>query len=268
MRHCTNYLGCNSNNFSHYSKDQDLVFETCGDCGLIWRSIDSADISKPYEQEYFDSKSYNKNRNHKIEKSGWLIDLAKMQHPQLSRLLEVGCSIGNTLEAAKLRNIDHLGIDVSKFAVDFCNKNGLNAKNASLTELNNSNEKFDLIYMQHVLEHFRNPFEVLAECNNLLNKNGLILIVVPNSDYYRAKKHKEKHRFYSISGVGTEHYVYFNYKNLVRVLQASGFTCVQQDYPVFAGNNFNLVFFMNRLFRRATAIFNANQEILLIARKN
>lgn len=267
MHKCKKNLGCSDTNYSLYSQDGDLKFEKCNDCGIIWRSQDSISISKDYEQEYFDSKKYDSRRKHKIKKSGWLIDLAALHNKKMNSVLEVGCSIGYTLEAAKKRSLKHLGIDISKFAVDYCNKIGLNASNATFNDLQTEGFKCDLIFKQHVLEHFENPFEVLKNCHKLLNKDGLILILVPNSKYYRAHKQREKHRFYSKEGVGAEHYVYFNYSTLSATLEATGFKVVQMNYPIFTGKYFSLDFFANRFFRKMLSLFNADQELLVIAKK-
>jgi 2-polyprenyl-3-methyl-5-hydroxy-6-metoxy-1,4-benzoquinol methylase len=267
MRKCLNQLGCDENNFTKYAKDGYLEFEKCSDCDIIWRTNDSISISKDYNQEYFDSKKYDNNRKHKVKKSGWLIDLANLHHKNINSILEIGCSIGYTLEAAKKRRIKHLGIDISKFAVDYCNKLGLNAQNATFEELKQEDTKYDLIFKQHVLEHFKDPFKVLQDCHHLLNKDGLILIMVPNSNYNRAVKRREKHRFYSMTGVGAEHYIYFNYSTLKNILHSTGFKVLQQNYPIFAGNHFSIIFFINRLFRRGLKIFNADQELLVIAQK-
>ncbi|NQU52829.1 MAG: class I SAM-dependent methyltransferase [Bacteroidetes bacterium] len=267
MRKCVTKIGCTENSFTNYSKDGDLKFEKCDDCGLIWRTEDSMALSKDYEQEYFDSKKYDKRREHKVKKSGWLIDIANLHHKNINSILEVGCSIGYTLEAAKNRGIKHLGIDISKFAVDYCNNIGLNASNATFDELKADGKKVDLIFKQHVLEHFKDPFNVLKDCHELLNEQGLILILVPNSNYKRAHKNREKHRFYSKKGVGAEHYVYFNYTNLTSVLEACGFKVVQKSYPIFTGKYFSFDFFINRLFRKSLILFNADQELLVVAQK-
>lgn len=267
MHKCTEYLGCSGKNISLYSKDRNLKFEECNECGLIWRSADSIHLSKPYEQSYFDSKNYEKRRKHKVKKSGWLIDLARVNHTNLSSILEIGCSIGYTLEAAKNRKLKHLGIDISKFAVHFCNNLGLNASKASFEDLKKEDNKYDLIFMQHVLEHFEDPFQVLNDCHKLLNEKGLLLILVPNSEYKRASKKRSRHRFYSKEGVGSEHFVYFNYTNINTVLQASGFTVIQKNYPIFIEKYESLFFFINRIFRRSLNLFNSDQELLVIARK-
>jgi 2-polyprenyl-3-methyl-5-hydroxy-6-metoxy-1,4-benzoquinol methylase len=267
MHKCAEYIGCSGKDISIYSEDDDLKFEQCNECEIIWRSSDSMHLLKPYEQTYFESKSYSKRRKHKVKKSGWLIDLARIKNPKINRLLEIGCSIGYTLEAAKNRKIKHLGIDISEYAVNYCNNLGLNASSASFDELKKTNNKFDLIFMQHVLEHFENPFAVLKDCHELLNENGIVLILVPNSKYIRAVKQNSKHRFYSKSGVGLEHFVYFNYKNLSKTLEASGFKVIQKNYPILMSKYDSFTFFMNRIFRRSLRTFNNDQELLVIARK-
>ncbi|MGQ8336016.1 class I SAM-dependent methyltransferase [Sunxiuqinia sp. A32] len=264
---CTTHLGCNPKNYKQYAADGELSYLKCNDCGLIWRSPDSFNLEKEYDQSYFKSKKYDLKRKHKVRKSGWLIDIASLFHSNITSLLEVGCSIGYTLEAARDREISHLGIDVSEYAVDYCQSQGLNAEVSSLEELISKKKKYQLIYMQHVLEHFPNPFTTLAKCADLLNKNGIILIMVPNSKYNRAQNNRGEHRFYNQAGVGLEHFVYFNYENLGSTLESSGFEVVQQNYPVFIPGPFSFKFFFNRFFRRILNVFNIDQEVLVVARK-
>lgn len=267
MFHCTHYLKCNPDHQTIYSTDQNLKFIKCNDCGLIWRSPDSMDLQKEYDQSYFTSKNYTKNKEHKIKKSEWLIRIAQHHHPNIESLFEVGSSIGNTLQAAKNLNIHHLGIDVSDFAVNYCKENGLNAEKQIMEQVLNNGNCFDLIFMQHVLEHFPNPFETLSLCHQLLKKNGLILILVPNSDYKRAHKKRGKHRFYSLQGVGKEHFVYFNYKSISKVLAHTNFEVIQQNYPLFLKKHDTPAFFLNRFFRKNLSLWGGDQELFLIAKK-
>jgi len=239
----------------------------CNECGLIWRSKHSLHIVKEYDKNYFNSKNYLKNRAHKIKKSEGLLRLAQQFKPEINKLLEVGCSVGNTLQAAQNIGINHLGIDISSFAVNFCNRMNLNAKQINLEQLLNQKEKFDLIFMQHVLEHFESPARMLEKCNLLLNKNGLILIMVPNAKYFKAHKKRDQHRFYSKKGVGAEHFVYFNYDTLSEVLESTGFNVVQKNYPIAVKNSNSPINLLNRMFRRALTFLKFDQEIIVVAKK-
>lgn len=264
---CTGYLGCDPATQEPYAEDGKLRFMRCRSCGLIWRDPESMHLVREYDHAYFDSKNYLKNRDHKIRKSGWLIDLARAFHPGVNCLLEVGCSLGNTLEAARERGIAHLGTDVSPFATEYCRSRGLRAETLSLEEVYARGERFDLIFMQHVLEHFEDPFQTLDLCGKLLLPGGLLLIVVPNARYGRAEKGRQRHRFYSRQGVGMEHYVYFDYSSLNRVLRKTGFEVVRRNYPLLVRGFYSVPFLLNRLFRRSLTLFHADQEIVVVARK-
>jgi SAM-dependent methyltransferase len=224
-------------------------------------------LHKQYDKNYFTSKNYTKNKMHKIKKSEWLIRIAQNLHHKIISLFEVGSSIGNTLQAAKNLNIDHLGIDVSDFAVNYCKENGLYAEKLTIEQVIDKGNRFDLVFMQHVLEHFPNPFETLTLCHKLLKKNGLILILVPNSEYKRAQIKRENHRFYSRQGVGLEHFVYFNYNSISKVLAKTNFEVIQKNYPLFLKKYDSPEFFLNRFFRKNLSLWGGDQEIFLIAKK-
>lgn len=51
--------------------------------------------------------------------------------------------------------------------------------------------KFDVIIMNHSLEHMIEPLKVLKKCKELLNKNGEIIVHLPSADSVEFKKYKE-----------------------------------------------------------------------------
>jgi len=52
--------------------------------------------------------------------------------------------------------------------------------------IQNTKERFDVLYLSHVLEHIdkKQLFEFLEGANNILNDNGFFILVVPNSAAY------------------------------------------------------------------------------------
>lgn len=250
-----------------YSNSNGLKFILCTDCRLIWRSPESMEFHSHYSKNYVDSKNYLRNRSHKINKANWLLKIALYHQPQIRSLLEIGSSVGSTLEAARNLGFDHLGIDINDYAVSYCQNAGLHSRNITLDVLIVERQRFDIIFMQHVLEHFPNPFEVLSTCRELLNTGGLLEILVPNANYGPAARKREKHRFYSTKGVGPEHYVYFNYATLSRMLKLLGFKIIQKNYPLCVPGLFRIMPCLNKLFRRVLSIFHHDQEILIIAQK-
>ncbi|MFA4828036.1 MAG: class I SAM-dependent methyltransferase [Thermodesulfovibrionales bacterium] len=95
-------------------------------------------------------------------------------------LLDIGCGTGWTSSVWEKEGAEVVGLEPSgargKIAKE---RYGLRIIQAYLEDLEDS-EKFDVIVIRHVLEHFAEPFEILKKVKTLLRENGLILLVVPN----------------------------------------------------------------------------------------
>jgi 2-polyprenyl-3-methyl-5-hydroxy-6-metoxy-1,4-benzoquinol methylase len=101
------------------------------------------------------------------------------------KILDVGCSTGMFLRVLKDRGFLNLaGQEISTPQVEYClQHHGIQCV-ATLAEF--ENESFDLICLYAVLEHVREPHEILAEVSRLLRPDGKVIIDVPNYDsWYR-----------------------------------------------------------------------------------
>jgi SAM-dependent methyltransferase len=102
-----------------------------------------------------------------------------------ARILDIGCGHGGMLSAlARAGYANAEGVEIDEEAVSFCRRNGLKISSLDLL----SSEaltlgKFDLIIMNHVLEHFPKDkiVEALRQIKNLLNPGGELYIAVPNA---------------------------------------------------------------------------------------
>ncbi len=99
------------------------------------------------------------------------IEVIKKYKP--NSLAEFGCGSGIFLE--KIRNaVDNLvGIEINPEAVQKCKADGF-----KLTE--DIEQKFDAIVSFQVFEHLDNFNEIFEKCINNLNKEGILLLAVPN----------------------------------------------------------------------------------------
>ena len=59
----------------------------------------------------------------------------------------------------------------------------INAKDILFEEFN-SDKKYDLILMMHILEHVEDPDYILKKYSKFLEKNGKIIIIVPNANSF------------------------------------------------------------------------------------
>jgi SAM-dependent methyltransferase len=95
---------------------------------------------------------------------------------------DIGFGFAQALLFFKNKKMKVSGIEPSKEGYEFAKKNGLDVNQGSIeSTFIDVKQKFDLVTLLNVLEHLRNPAEVLVNIREkLLAKNGLLLIDVPN----------------------------------------------------------------------------------------
>ncbi len=102
------------------------------------------------------------------------------------KLLDVGCSNGDFLVAAREKGYDVYGLDFDRIAIDIGSKK-FGLKNLFCGELDdfilkNPSEKFDVITFFEVLEHLDNPGVFFESIKKILKPEGYIAFSVPNRD--------------------------------------------------------------------------------------
>ncbi|WP_159077630.1 class I SAM-dependent methyltransferase [Polynucleobacter rarus] len=105
------------------------------------------------------------------------------------------------------------------------------------------NQKFDLILIISVLEHLKNPLEVLSSCKELLAPDGVILINVPT---WFGKFFLEYAAFklnLSPKEEMDDHKMYYNKSDLWPLIVASGFlpSKIKLTYHKFGLNLFAVI---------------------------
>ena len=105
--------------------------------------------------------------------------------------LDIGCGTGEFLNACKNAGFKIKGIEPSELARKKAIKNyNLDIyENTDLSQFENSS--FHTITMWHVLEHVPNLNETIENFSRILEKNGSVIIAVPNLKSWDAKYYKE-----------------------------------------------------------------------------
>ena len=197
-------------------------------CGLIFKRSEPAgsapadtlsDGGSHYDPEYF--RRYERRRRRRIAKSTQQIrDVLEVAPP--GPLLDVGCSLGYTLEAAGALDLDAAGVDLSPHAVVECRRLGFEARVGSLDRLPYDNAAFTVVVMKHVFEHTPKPREALAELRRVLRPGGAVFFAVPNAGYFKAAIWPRRSRFYR-GEAGRAHYVSYTPATLATLLDSEGF---------------------------------------------
>lgn len=95
-------------------------------------------------------------------------------------LLDIGCGTGWTTSIWKNAGFEVTGVEPSQQRGDYARgKYGIRVISGYVENVP-LGEKFDVVVIRHVLEHFESPLPVLTSIRSLLKKDGLLVVVVPN----------------------------------------------------------------------------------------
>jgi len=107
------------------------------------------------------------------------------------RLLDVGSGLGIFLYQLKKKvNWNLIGIEPDINFVKFSKKINIKVLHSNLKSNTFKKNSFNIITMNKIIEHVKNPVKLLKISKKLLNENGHAYIEVP--DGHAASKHKDK----------------------------------------------------------------------------
>lgn len=106
--------------------------------------------------------------------------LAKHKH---DNILEIGCGNGLLLTSLRDRGFHALwGTDMSDAGQKSLSQKDIVFRKADIEKTFPFNRRFEMIILNHVVEHLLDPILVLASCKKHLAETGKIVIITPNSD--------------------------------------------------------------------------------------
>ena len=242
------------------------MYIKCLKCGLILRKtkIEINEIENTYDNKKYFS-GYIENYKEFIKIFNQMLNLIeKYKNP--GKILDIGCGLGLFLYLAKKRGWEASGIEISKFASNFAkNKLKLNVINSDNLNIFQDN-LFDVIVVNHVLEHIENPLLILKQIKKKLNINGILLIGVPNINGLYPRFQKENWPSLQPS----THIYQFTPKTLKLLLQKIGFEPIK---IITINRKFKYKFrFLNFLLNRGVNLIfeklKLGEAMVLIFKKN
>ena len=195
---------CGSKNYTSIFSKEGGTYVKCQDCTMVYLNpvftdeaiIDYYQTNHTEQSEVVESDTDNFYTN--IYNGG--IHTIKQNNPNLSNILDVGCSSGTFLDLAKQQNLTTYGVELNKAEFEFVKKKGHIVFNELLEKIT-FDTKFDAITMWDVFEHIIDGEFYLHTMKNLLDENGVIFLQIPSSDALAAKILQEHCNMYD----GLEH---------------------------------------------------------------
>ena len=173
--------------------------------------------------EYFDRKI-------KFALSGESLILKSLE-PYLKNkeisVLEIGCAGGwNLLEFKESGYHDLTGYEPGSFYREMGKKKlNLDLRNGFLEDALEDEKKYDVILLNHVLEHILDPLDALHKIYDLLKDDGLLYLGVPNIQEY------------DIGQIQNAHYLYFSPLNFSKLINTANFKVLK-----FSEDNIHMYF--------------------------
>lgn len=198
--------------------------------GAVWR--DGSDLL--LESEWFDSGAFDPKGSFWTSMfEQWTCSRTHSRLVKVGlkegRLLEVGVGHGALLNYMSRRGFSVEGCDMAEAICAHIERNlGHKMHRGSLQSIP-GRQDFDVLVMNHVLEHVSDPIDLLRAARRLLKRNGVLHIALPNIDSWEA-------RVPGWTGYQPYHLVYFNRVSLKRALKESGLSPVSvATYEPFSG---------------------------------
>lgn len=204
-------------------------------------------------QEYYAKKYYQEGAgsyeiNYSNEEKQYFLNKIAQKHQiiktmlnkEVGKLLDIGSGEGFSLKYFDELGWDCTGLDFSDYGVSQQNPKQQKLLTAgdifnNIKIIINQNKKFDLIWLDNVLEHVIDPFQLLLDIHKILDTNGVLVIDVPNDfsiiqEYLLENKYIDR-EFWVLP---PDHLSYFNKEGLTNLANDTGWQVRKtiSDYPI------------------------------------
>lgn len=134
--------------------------------------------------------------NNKLSKEGFnpsyigsRTDIVNLVPVDVQKILDIGCSIGTLGEQLKQKTgAEVIGIELDDQMVQIAKKRLDRVIVGDIEELNLEDcllpNYFDCIIFADVLEHLKNPWNILQRAKSFLSTNGIIIASIPNIRHF------------------------------------------------------------------------------------
>ena len=163
----------------------------CAHCGQLVSQTSDGRYWETMAQ--FDRLDFNRPAGRELERRfavarRRLMTIAAMlgKDPVMIRLVDIGCSRGQFVQAAAELGFDAEGVEPAPHMAAAAQAAGLKVHQGLLEELDFRQESFDAATLFEVVEHLREPRALLGSCHRILKPGGILVISTGNAASWTA----------------------------------------------------------------------------------
>ena len=138
-------------------------------------------------------------------------------------LLEIGSGMGCLLQEAGIRGMTVVGVEITRQLVTYCREMGFKVIGDSIDNAGLPESSYDIIVINHVLEHLLDPKGCLELIFRLLRPGGVVYIGIPGVDKRILRKAADDKDFADTLWRPEAHLYYFLPTVIRSMLRNAGF---------------------------------------------
>jgi SAM-dependent methyltransferase len=223
---------CGGENFAFLVSDVGFDWEECRGCGFVRLSkpvslAESAAIEDGATEVYLDGYLTKKFKS-KMTRSRRRARRMR-RRARGDDFLDIGSNYGFMVETAEQLGFHAIGVEVNKTLLQAARSQFPNRtfRAGLLEEQDFGDRRFDAVYCSEVIEHTADPRDFLKHIAAAMKPGGVLYLTTPHIREYRKR---------NFTGMGAPgHKLYFNERNISRLLTDCGFTDIHHDFTFFRG---------------------------------
>ena len=145
--------------------------------------------------------------------------------PPGARVFEVGSYVGGFLRAAAKWGWRVRGADIGRDVVRFCRSRGMDVQCLPFERCNLEARSLDQLFVWNCFEQIEQPVEFLAEARRVLRRGGLLVIRVPDADFYIRTRQQDVLAYNAL--LGWPHRFGYDAEALRHLVEREGFALVR-----------------------------------------
>jgi SAM-dependent methyltransferase len=227
---------CLSHNLTPLYEKNGFTLDKCLHCGLVQvrNTPSKSELSACYDQNFFD-EAYGTlmqdpgRQRTEYKKFNYRWDEIEKKTKGAGKVLDIGCSFGFFLDAARRRGWECHGLEIAECAASYARSRfGLPVVNVPLEEADFAPESFDVVTLWNVIEHLPDPAAVVRDIYKILKPGGVVVLTTGDVESPLARLQGAKWRML----MPPIHLSHFSPSTIKYLMESCKLTVIEQTWAL------------------------------------